>query len=148
MHAAPSVSYPVGRSRFAGALAGALVLLGLAAAIVWSVQSSTVGWRQVAAFGAVFACGGLAARAWWAAPQGVLRWDGGWSWGTEAGSVEIALDLQSRMLLRWHAESGAARWLWAERASAPGDWDALRRAVYSRADNTAPRRAQPPAAER
>jgi toxin CptA len=90
-------------------------------------------------------------RAWLRSPVGLLRWDGsGWSWnegGTSvAGSPEIALDLQSHLLLRWRGEGGL-RWLWLERASDVSHWDALRRAVYSRASTPVPAAGQPPAAE-
>jgi hypothetical protein len=57
------------------------------------------------------------------------------------------LDLQSRMLLRWRGEGGPARWLWLERASDASHWDALRRAVYSRASTHVPAAGKPPAAE-
>ena len=138
MHAAPSVTYPVGRSAFAAWLCALAALAGLAVAIAWSVQSGAFGWRQVLAFAAVFACGGLALTAWRRSPTGVLRWDGaGWSWeeGTlvAGGHPEIALDLQNRLLLRWQPETGRVRWLWLESARDPAQWEALRRAVYSRA---------------
>lgn len=153
MHGPPSVSHPVGRSRFAGALMAVLAAAGLAAVSAWAWQSAAPGWRQALAFAAVAACTGIAARAWWVSPRGLLRWDGGgWLWeeggAASAGRVGQALDLQSRLLVRFHPETGAPRWLWLERDAAPADWDALRRAVYFRANNTAPQGVQPPAAER
>jgi hypothetical protein len=162
MHAAPSVSYPVGRSAFAGALAGGLALLGGAAAAAWSLQAGAFGWRQGFAVGCVLAAGAGATLAWLRSPAGVLRWDGAaWQWqqgqGTSVGVVSVALDLQSRMLLRWSGDDGRALWLWVERTSDVSHWDALRRAVYSRASApipTFPQRGkerppagQPPAAE-
>ncbi|MDB5913929.1 MAG: hypothetical protein JWP22_2604 [Ramlibacter sp.] len=151
MHAAPSVSYPVGRSAFAGwALAG-LGLLGLAAAVAWSLQADRFGWPQAVAFAAVLACGALAAAGWWRSACGVLRWDGvAWEWEegrqVASGRPEIALDLQSRLLLRWLAQDRRSRWLWLEGRSDASHWDALRRAVYSRAGTPVPP-GQPPAAE-
>ena len=142
MHAAPSVSYPVGRSAFAAGLYGALALLGLLAVSAWALQSPT-GWRPLAGFAAVLATAALAWLGWRRAPSGTLRWDGAlWHW-EEPGAVctgqpELALDLQSRMLLRFRPDAGGARWLWLERASAPSHWDALRRAVYSRASAPIP----------
>src|SRR5262245_42496411 len=137
MHAAPSVNYPVGRSAFALALAAGFTALGLLVAVAW-LRSADAGWRQALAFGAVAACGAAAASAWWRSPAGLLRWDGvDWSWeeGGEmrSGHPGIALDLQNRMLLRWQPETGRVRWLWLERARDSAHWDALRRAVYSRA---------------
>ena len=164
MHAAPSVSYPVGRSAFALRLILLLALLGGLAALAWTAQAQAFGWRQALAFAAVAACSGLALVSWWRAPQGVLRWDGAeWQWqeGPDArpGAVDLALDLQSRLLLHWRGEAGRALWLWAEKTSDVSHWDALRRAVYSRASApipTFPQRGkepvppagrQPPAAE-
>lgn len=152
MHAAPSVSYPVGRSAFAGALAMALAALGLLAAALWAAQAAAFGWRQALAFLAVAAAGLFALLAWWRAPAGVLRWDGvAWHWeqGRAAGDGHpaIALDLQSRILVRWQPAAGRACWLWLERVSDSAHWEALRRAVYSRASEPVPSAGEPPAAE-
>ncbi|HEX2547843.1 MAG TPA: hypothetical protein VHL79_23370 [Ramlibacter sp.] len=138
MHAAPSVSYPVGRSPFAAWAYALLGAAGLLAAAAWTLQATVFTWRQALAFATVLACGSLSAAAWLRSPIGTLRWDGiGWSWEeggqVGAGNPEIALDLQSRLLVKWHAEGGRARWLWLERKSDVSHWDALRRAVYSRA---------------
>lgn len=143
MHAAPSVSYPVGRSAFAGALLALLSAVGLAAVLAFTLQSAGFGWRQAAAWAALAVAGLLAAAAWLRSARGMLHWDGlGWQWeeggAMGTGAPEIALDLQPRLLLRWRAESGAVRWLWLERESAPSHWDALRRAVYSRANAPIP----------
>lgn len=151
MHSAPSVSYPVGRSTFAVRAALALAAAGLAVIALWSVQAP-FGWRQLAALAAVLACAVLAGDAWRRSPAGVLRWDGReWTWEeggrVAGGQPAIALDLQSRLLLRWRPEQGGARWLWAEREAAPSHWDALRRAVYSRASTQVPAAGKPPAAE-
>jgi hypothetical protein len=143
MHAAPSVSYPVGRSAFAGALVALLLAGALAAVLAFTAQPGASGWRQAVAWAALAGCGLVAALAWLHSARGLLQWDGlAWQW-EEGGSVtpgqpEIALDLQSRLLLRWRAESGRARWLWLERTSAPSHWEALRRAVYSRASAPIP----------
>lgn len=152
MHSAPSVSYPVGRSAFALRLAAALALLGLGAVAAWTWQAATPGWRQAVGLAAVILAGAAAWRAWLASPRGVLRWTGGeWAWDeggqVVTGAVALALDLQSHLLLRWDG-AGAARWFWLERSAAPADWDALRRAVYSRASLAAPQQGTPPAAER
>ena len=162
MHAAPSVNYPVGRSAFAGWGYALLGLAGLAAASMWTVQSGVFGWRQALAFLAVMACGSLAVRSWLASPVGILGWNGvGWQLqqGLEVttGRPEIILDLQARMLLRWTPEPGSAAWFWVEAESDASHWDALRRAVYSRASapiqafpargKESPPAGKPPAAE-
>ena len=151
MHSAPSVSYPVGRSAFAGRLLAGLGLLGLLAAAAWTLQSG-FGWRQLAAFLAVLASGTLAGDGWRRSARGVLSWDGAaWGWeqgdGRRPGRPELALDLQSRLLLRWRPEEGRALWFWLEQASDASHWDALRRAVYSRASAPVPAAGKPPAAE-
>lgn len=156
MHAPPSVSYPVGRSLFAAGVYGLAALAGLAAVAAWSLQTP-FGLRQVAALAAVLACASLASHAWLRAPVGRLRWDGAaWHWqecGAEVpGHPEIALDLQSRLVLRWRGEGGGTRWLWLAQSSAPSHWEALRRAVYSRASASIPDfpprgKARPPAGE-
>jgi toxin CptA len=150
MHGAPSVSYPVGRSLFAGALLMAAWLLGLAGVIAFAWHGASPARLAVAA-AACIACGCWAG-AWWRRQEaGLLAWDSAaWSWsaagpGVEAGAVRVVLDLQSVLLLRWDAQ-GRTRWIWVERARLPSRWDALRRAVYSRANPEAPPRAEPPSA--
>ncbi|GAB3658330.1 hypothetical protein [Ramlibacter alkalitolerans] len=152
MHAAPSVSYPVGRSAFAAGLHALAALAGLGVAVGWSLQSDAFGWRQALGLAAALGGGLLALAAWWRSPAGVLCWNGaGWSWEegglAGAGHPEIAFDLQNRMLLRWQPETGRVRWLWLESARDPAHWEALRRAVYSRASAPVPPAGEPPPAE-
>lgn len=148
MHAAPSVSYPVGRSAFAGALHAAVFLLALAAAAAWTASADAPGWRQALAGLATLSLGAFALASWLRSPAGVLRWDGSaWQWQERAGSVVAALDLQSRLLLRWRGEEGVTQWLWMERESDSAHWEALRRAVYSRASPPLPPAGKPSAAE-
>ena len=151
MHAAPSVTYPVGRSAFAGRTLALLLAIALATCVAWSVQAPW-GWRQVLAVAAVLGCGAIAFLGWWRSATGVLRWDGvDWHWEEGAaaaiGRPVIALDLQSRLLLHWQPEGGANRWLWLERKSDASHWDALRRAIYSSASTPVPAAGKPPAAE-
>jgi toxin CptA len=151
MHGAPSVSYPVGRSRFAAGLLLLVWLLGTAAVILWAIQVRVPGWQRAASLLLVLAAGLWAAWSWWRAPRGALSWDGeNWSWsaaGQEGtGSVEIGLDLQHWLLLRWNG-GNPSRWLWLERARCLERWDDLRRAVYSRARPQALRQDQFPAAK-
>ncbi|MGH6624960.1 MAG: hypothetical protein ACRECD_00175 [Burkholderiaceae bacterium] len=114
----------------------------MAVTALWSHQAPSLGWRQGLAWATVLAGGVVAACAWWATPEGELRWDGQtWWWSASgeplAGVVTVALDLQRRMLLCWCGEPGPSpslrQWLWLERKRQPGRWDDLRRAVYSRA---------------
>ena len=135
MHSAPSVTYPVGRSRFAGLLLSAIWLLGAAATALWIRQSVDTGWRPALALALVAAAGLSAFGTWWRSPAGDLAWEEGvWRWSGHPGSPVPGLDLQHVLLLRWRSQEagGPARWLWLERSSRPGSWDAIRRAVYSR----------------
>jgi toxin CptA len=150
MHSAPSVTYPVGRSRFAAAL---LLLIWLTAAVaigLWWTGSRAPGWRLGAAVLLWLATGLWAAVLWWRSPAGLVAWDGEtWSWtagqSADDGALEVSLDLQRSILARW-AGRRASHWCWLERASRAERWDDLRRAVYSRATPGAapPAHAPPP----
>lgn len=148
MHDAPSVSYPVGRPLFAGLLAGILGSAGAAATLLWAFEADTPGWRHALAALAVLVTGAFALLSWLRSPSGDLHWDGaGWTVSdcVGAGSVEVALDLQQRLLVHWQGQ-GFSRWLWLERQRCPQRWPDLRRAVYSRARPQALPPARPPAA--
>lgn len=151
MHDAPSVSYPVGRSRWAGACAAALWLCGLAGSLLWAAQAQVAFWRLALAWAAVAVAGLVALLAWWRAPRGVLAWDGSaWTWTPDGGhglpgEVRVALDAQHLVLVRFRAAGGGA-WFWLERGGGER-WDELRRAVYSRAEPAALPDAEPPAAK-
>jgi hypothetical protein len=140
MYSAPSVSYPVGRSR-AWRLTLALVwLAGALLTLVWCTQVDGPGWRQWLALACVLAGGALASAGWRASLTGVLHWDGaGWQWHDEAcaepvaGLLAVQLDLQQCLLVRLHCAGGARRWLWLEQRRAPERWGDLRRAVFARA---------------
>jgi toxin CptA len=151
MHNAPSVSYPVGRSRFS---AGVLLLIWLVAAVAiarWWAQVQAPGWR-VGAAALLLVCAGLwAAWNWAHSPVGSLAWNGAaWNWASrqasEEGEPEVSLDLQRWLLLRWSSDQ-RIRWFWVERGRGVERWDDLRRAVYSRASPRAPGQAEPPAAK-
>lgn len=137
MHSAPSVTYPVGRSRFAGLAVLALWLLGAATVLAWWLQAQAPGWRTLAALLVVTGSGALAALTLHRSPVGSLSWDGEkWRFPPleqqADGAIGVALDLQQWILL--HGKTGAgSQWLWVERRAKPERWDDMRRAVYSRA---------------
>lgn len=148
MHNAPSVSYPVGRPRVAAALAAGLWLLGAGVTALWLQQADAPGWRQGVAATALAAIGAWALRSWLRSPSGELHWDGaGWTGlaGSAGGALDVALDLQQVLLVRWQAPA-SRRWLWLERSRCPQRWPDLRRAVYSRARPQALSAARPPRA--
>ena len=138
MQSAPSVSYPVGRSRIASRLLFVLWMGGLCCVIAAGVHFDTVDWRSVL-FLAVVLGAGIAA---WTStlrrtPAAMLHFDGvRWSISGEAGvqnaETKVALDGQASLLVCLSPEGGARRWVWLDRQAMPERWTALRRAVYSR----------------
>ena len=141
MHNAPSVSYPVGRSLVAGGFAAVAWSLGAWATVQWSLQSQVDAWLLAMAVVVLVAVALISGRQWWVMPRGELGWDGqSWIWSAagapDCGTVAVCVDLQQCMLLHWRGPVGK-RWIWLERAHCPECWDALRRAVYSRARSRA-----------
>ena len=139
LHNAPSVSYPLGRSRFLVFFLFFGWLLAAGVTIWWWRSAPPDDWRPLLG---VLCCllAGLAMTAGWRrSPVGELQWDGeNWYWESEVyqDSAElnapvVALDLQSAMLLRLDNPAGAVWWLWAERAAAPERWLDMRRAVHA-----------------
>lgn len=142
MHSAPSVIFPVGRSRMARQLLWAAWGLGAAALAAWCVQYGGEPWRTVLLAVVVL----LSACAAWAASrlgEGTqLQWDGmHWSCtgGVQLGGagVTVHLDLQSLVLVRLHENGRFAAWLWLERSSCPALWLDLRRALHAAAPRAA-----------
>ena len=150
MHSAPSVTYPVGRSHLAAAFFWAFWLGAAGLVGLWTAQAGSAGWRQ--ALAALV----LGVAVIWAfidrrtTAAGELSWDGQqWSHTGAAGSgtLVVALDLQSVLLVQWRDGRRGGAWLWLERSRLPERWNALRRAVYSRAIPDALQGAEPPAAK-
>ena len=140
MHHAPSVLYPVGRSRFLGGLLGLLAALGLATVLAYALAVGA--WALTLAMALVAAAaGGMALRWWHQLPGGLLQFDdGAWQWSPDLtghteplSALQVHLDGQAVLLLRGQRAGQPALWLWAERATDALRWDDLRRAVYSRA---------------
>lgn len=144
MYNAPSVTYPVGRSRALGWLLAFVWLLGLAALVSWAVLAEAWVWRQGAGLFCLALCGLAAACSWRQMAESELCWDGqDWHGGapegrsTASGRVTVHLDLQRHLLLCMRGAGRAKRWYWAEQSSQPQRWSDLRRAVYSRAKSVA-----------
>lgn len=136
MHTAPTVDYPVGRSRFQ--MLGLFVIGFCLAAVdaLWFSLAEVLDWRQWLGLAATLAAMAIALHAWLVAPSGVLHWDGGaWCWESEGvrvnGTLDIFLDVQGVMLLCFGAEAGRRRWFWTEQTAARTRWSALRRAAHA-----------------
>ncbi|GAC1601901.1 MAG: hypothetical protein NVS3B2_05130 [Ramlibacter sp.] len=141
------MTYPVGRPLVAGLAAAGVWLAGAVVTVLW-MHASALGWRQAAGACALAIAGAWSLRSWLRSATGELAWNGV-DWTTAgsaiAGGLDVTLDLQSVLLVRWRA-SDCARWLWLERWRAPLRWADLRRAVYSRATSHPLPPARPPAA--
>lgn len=141
MHSAPSVTYPVERSRVWGLAVAGVWLVGVLLTGAWCGYVDAVGWRQWLAMACVVATGVVAVRHWRAAAVGELHWDGMEWWWTEkmapggriTGRLVAHLDLQRWLLVRLCDTAGGQRWLWLEQCRQPARWSDLRRAVHSRA---------------
>ncbi|MEO8249471.1 MAG: hypothetical protein ABI589_08875 [Burkholderiales bacterium] len=139
MRSAPSVSFPVGRSRFAGALALLLWCCGMLLALRALAAASSIGWREAAMLAAALAAGAIALGEWLRSPQGRLSFDGqGWHWidarAGRLGRIAVMLDLQQRMLVRFvgAGDGRGALWLWLDQSAAPERWHEFRSAAHAR----------------
>ena len=138
-HNAPSVIYPLGRSRFLGGILLAGWLLSAGVIGLW-LQAAASGWRAPLGGLSLLLAGALMVTAWRRAPVGYLHWTGQhWRWesgvyrgGTAQDPPVVVLDWQRALLLRLDNPAGAAWWLWAERSAEPARWLDLRRAVHAR----------------
>jgi toxin CptA len=139
MHNAPSVSYPVWRSRNAERLLLMLWGLGVSGVSIACIQSAAVGWREGILLISAFVAGA-------AVCTGVFRYSypadltfDGQHW-TMSGRIPIrtarasvALDLQFLLLICLKESAWTRRWIWLDRRAMPARWRDLRRALYSRA---------------
>jgi hypothetical protein len=144
MHDAPSVSYPVGRSRSADRLLSILWTSGACCAAAACYRLDGADWRVgLLALSVV----GAGVAAWRSALRRTalaeLSFDGRhWSLagsaGLRAAGVKVALDFQSSLLVCLTGARRARRWVWLDRSTLPERWRDLRRAVYSRAPLAGP----------
>ncbi len=141
MHNAPSVSYPVGRCAFQRWLLLGFALIATAVLIAW-VWGQGVSWFWFV--GLIATALGLW-QGWLAIDdQAALSWDGQvWCLydqreGCEdtLGEVQVMLDVQKALLLRWEPVSDTLlakpQWLWLDAQHSNERWQDLRRAVYQR----------------
>ena len=150
MHSAPSVSYPVGRSRYARRLLVLVWAIGVAVVTLASMQADGFDWRRaMLALSAVVA----SAAAWTGLLQSAaparLAFDGR-HWSISGGAplgaarASVALDLQSLLLLRLDEAARRRRWVWVDRQAMPERWLDLRRALHARVLATDPDTGAPP----
>jgi len=143
MHNAPSVSYPVGRCAFQRWLYVGFTVLTSAVLWAWALdQGLTLAWYAATTSAVLAECLGWQALRM----RAMLTWDGQvWclhdqNTGDEdaLGVVDVALDVQMALLLRWQPASDTLnakpQWLWLGAQAAGDAWQNLRRAVYQRAD--------------
>lgn len=146
MHSAPSVTYPVGRSRGAARILLVLWALGACCAGASCYLIDGGGWRQLLLVLSVVFSGVAAGFGLRRDGAGTLHFDGlHWSLteadpsrGVHAARVLVALDFQSLMLLRFSEPGRGRRWVWVEQRAMPERWRDMRRAVYSRPPSAAP----------
>ncbi len=136
MRSAPSVSYPVGRSRMARGLLLGIWCLGAAGLAAWCLQFSGAGWRTALLALALLVAGIAARRAAHLGEGAQLQWNGQhWSCTgsaqLSAGRVSIHLDFQSLVLVRLSEPGRRAVWLWLDRTSLTSRWLDLRRALHA-----------------
>lgn len=135
MRSAPSVVYPVLRSRRVGVLLALLWCLGALPVTGWGVQVAASPMLCLAVVAWTLVAGALAAWQWWHAEPDHLSWDGR-SWSTNTvhdARVVVALDLQWLMVLRVVPVAGRALWLLLDRDAAPAAWHPLRCATTASA---------------
>jgi toxin CptA len=140
MHSAPSVIYPVGRSRYSERLLLVFWILGACSVVIACGQAGGVGWRHgvlvisAVAAGIAAACTGGFRRA----ASEELSFDGQhWSLtgklAPRSARASVGLDFQSVLLISLTAPGCARHWIWVERSAKPESWRDFRRALYSRA---------------
>ena len=146
MHSAPSVTYPVGRSRGATRILVVLWTLGACCAGASCYLFDSAGWRQLLLVLSVVFSGVAAGFGLRRDGAATLHFDGlHWSLtgadptrGVRAARAKVALDFQSLILVRLSEPGRAARWVWLEQRSMPERWRDVRRAVYARAPSAEP----------
>jgi toxin CptA len=141
MHNAPSVSYPVGRCAFQRQLYLFLLLATLAVLSAWALnQGVTRVWCAAALLAMVGGVlGAFSLRFFATLSWSGQRWclhDQSGKKPDELGEVEVILDTQKTLLLRWQPTSDKLPtsfvWLWLGAELSSSRWQELRCAVYQR----------------
>lgn len=141
MHNAPSVSYPVGRCAFQRQLYLFFLLATLAVLGAWALnQGFTSVWCAAALLAMVGGVLGalslrFVATLCWSGERWCLHDQSGKK-SDVFGEVEVILDTQKTLLLRWRPTSDKLPtsfvWLWLGAELSSSRWQELRCAVYQR----------------
>ena len=143
MHNAPSVSYPVGRCAFQRGCFACLLFCACSVLGAWLALQPLQSTMVLSAV-----CVWVASLRGWKSLQdiGTLSWDGqvwclhdrGGQREDELGVLQVALDVQQALLLRWQPTSDTLHakpvWLWLGAEQARERWQDLRCAVYQRSE--------------
>lgn len=138
----PSVHYPIRRPFFWRKVLLVVWCIACVGLLVWLLQDSNQRgqlWVKVVAAGLAL---GLAAfgirKSWHDAVCGYVCWDGrAWYWQDGAGvnsavhTVQVLLDLQTVMLVKWVTVDGRRCDGWVHQLESTDAWGDFRRAVYS-----------------
>ncbi len=131
MHTAPPVRVSLGRS------AGWIAFVSLCAGIATANFAAWVLLRDgrsvvVAPVLALLASAVTAWRLRHHRPRSDLSWNGAeWQWQGSSGHVQVVLDFDGWMLLRFDPVDGKRRWIAASCRTAVGSWPALRAALHA-----------------
>ena len=136
MHRAPAVSFLTARSRW-----HLRFVLVLATSVGLTLVGFALGQPQSQWQLLILGCAGLVSACmalidWSRSPVGCLRWDrqhwhwSGWSDSAACGLI-LRMDWQSGMLVTLQREGDRSLWLWLDARSDFGQWNALRRAIFS-----------------
>ncbi len=137
MHRAPSINFPVTRSRWQLRFIALLSLLAMAALWAFVREQGALDARILTLATAIVASSAAAFVGWQKSAVGSLRWDGQhWYWSgfsaSQACHLSLLVDFQSVLLVSLVADTRAVPLrLWLEMPPGNVSWKPLRRAIIS-----------------
>ena len=128
------------RSHFQASLLLVLWLLGALVVAAWLYQAHYAAWKSALGLLSV-AAGAVCVVQARTSPTGHFLFDGyEWRWAAqgayaepEVGRLQMLLDLQSRLLLRFERVNGRRSWVWLAQSAQPERWMEVRRALVASA---------------
>jgi toxin CptA len=133
MHRPPAASHSVQRSRWHLTCIVSIILIAMAACT--GFWQSTVDFSfKCTVFAFLVLSGAWAAKDWFYAERGLLRWDGQqWLWSgfgdVPVQRLFVVLDFQRLILVKVEADHAGSSWMWLETPHRNRQWLALRRAI-------------------